>query len=142
MRTSATDVAFYLDTSAAVKLVQQETDTDALREWLDERERALVSSRLLHTELLRATRRVRPDLLGQARELLDHVTLLDVSADICERAGLLDPDGMRSLDAIHLASALALVDELEGVVTYDMRLRAAAVAVGLDVVAPDDESAS
>jgi predicted nucleic acid-binding protein len=131
-------VAFYLDTSAAVKLVQREAGSDELQAWLAGEERMLVSSLLLRTELLRATRRVRPDLLGRARALLDHITLLDVSMDVCERAGLLDPDGMRSLDAIHLASALTLIDELEGVVAYDVRLRAAAVAVGLTVIAPGD----
>ena len=131
-------MAFYLDTSAAVKLVQREAGSDELQAWLAGEERMLVSSLLLRTELLRATRRVRPDLLGRARALLDHITLLDVSMDVCERAGLLDPDGMRSLDAIHLASALTLIDELEGVVAYDVRLRAAAVAVGLTVIVPGD----
>ena len=138
MRTSATDVAFYLDTSAAVKLVQEEHGSAGLLAWMSERERVLASSALLHTELLRATRRSRPDLLGQARALLDHVTLIDVGQDVCERAALLDPDGLRSLDAIHLASAFALAEELEGIVTYDVRLRAAAIAVGLNVIAPGD----
>lgn len=128
-------MAFYLDTSAAVKLVQREAGSDELHVWLAGEERMLVSSFLLRTELLRATRRVRPDLLGRARALLDHITLLDVSMDVCERAGLLDPDGMRSLDAIHLASALTLIDELEGVVAYDVRLTGAALAIGLNVVA-------
>ena len=128
-------MAFYLDTSAAVKLVQREAGSDELQAWLAGEERMLVSSLLLRTELLRATRRVRPDLLGRARALLDHITLLDVSMDVCERAGLLDPDGMRSLDAIHLASALTLIDELEGVVAHDVRLTGAALAIGLNVVA-------
>ena len=129
-------MAYYLDTSAAVKLVQEERGSAALHAWMSERERVLASSALLQTELLRATRRSRPDLLVRARALLDHVTLIEVSWDVCERAGLLDPDGMRSLDAIHLASALALTEELEGIVTYDVRLAAAALEVGLTVVAP------
>ena len=91
---------------------------------------------LLHTELLRATRRARPDLLAAARALLDHVALLDISREVCDHAGLLEPDGMRSLDALHLASALALAEDLEGIVTYDTRLRDAALALGLEVVAP------
>lgn len=129
-------MAFYLDTSAAVKLVQQEHGSAALLAWMSAGERVLVSSLLLRTELLRVTRRTRPDLLAQARALLEHVTLLDVGWDVCERAGLLDPGGMRSLDAVHLASALAFVEELEGIVTYDVRLRDAALAIGLQVVAP------
>jgi uncharacterized protein len=135
-------VAWYLDTSAAVKLVQEEPGSKALVAWLGEGEeqgegeRELASSMLLHTELLRATRRARPDLLAAARALLDHVALLDVSREVCDRAGLLEPDGMHSLDALHLASALALAEDLEGIVTYDTRLRDAALALGLDVVAP------
>ena len=129
-------MAFYLDTSAAVKLVQEERGSAALLTWMAERERMLASSSLLHSELLRTTRRSRPDLLAQARALLDHVTLIDVGWEVCERAGLLDPDGIRSLDAIHLASALALAEELEGIVTYDVRLQEAALAAGLAVVAP------
>ena len=96
-------MAFYLDTSAAVKLAQHEHGSTALLAWMSAGERVLVSSLLLHTELLRTTRRSRPDLLAQARALLDHVTLLDVGWDVCERAGLLEPGGMCSLDAIHLA---------------------------------------
>lgn len=135
-------MAWYLDTSAAVKLVQEEPGSTALVAWLREGEgeregeRELASSMLLHTELLRATRRARPDLLAAARALLDHVALLDVSREVCDRAGLLEPDGMRSLDALHLASALALAEDLEGIVTYDTRLRDAALALGLEVVAP------
>jgi predicted nucleic acid-binding protein len=130
-------MALYLDTSAAVKLVQREDGSDALHGWLAARpEQTLASSVILHTEVLRATRRGRPDLLAQARELLDHVVLLDVSWEVCDRAGLLDPEGMRSLDALHLASALALAEDLEGIVTYDTRLRDAARALGLTVIAP------
>jgi uncharacterized protein len=133
-------VAWYLDTSAAVKLVQEEPGSKALVAWLwegqgkREGERELASSMLLHTELLRATRRARPDLLAAARALLDHVAMLDVSREVCDRAGLLESDGMRSLDALHLASALALAEDLEGIVTYDTRLRDAALALGLEVV--------
>ena len=129
-------MAHYLDTSAAVKLVQVEEGSDALAAWLASGERALVSSLLLHTELLRVTRRGRPDLLAKARALLEHVVLLDVGWEVCERAGLLEPGGMRSLDALHLASALTLAGDLEGIVTYDVRLRDAALAMGLTVVAP------
>lgn len=130
-------MAVYLDTSAAVKLVQREDGSDALRGWLAAHpEQVLASSVILHAELLRATRRGRPDLLGQARDLLDAIVLIEVSREVCERAGLLDPDGLRSLDALHLASALALAEDLDGIVTYDARLRDAAEGLGLRVVAP------
>jgi predicted nucleic acid-binding protein len=130
-------VALYLDTSAAVKLVQQEDGSDALRELITEvPARVLASSLLLHTELLRATRRGRPDLLDRARDLLDHVVLLDIGWEVCDRAGLLGPSGMRSLDALHLASALTLAEDLEAIVTYDARLRDAALELGLSVLTP------
>ena len=72
----------------------------------------------------------------QARAVLDAVTFVSVSADVCERAADLDPDTLRSLDAIHLAAALELGDELEGIITYDGRLAAAAQARGIVVFAP------
>ncbi len=130
-------MALYLDTSAAVKLVQEEPGSLALHRWLLGRQGSvLASSLLLHTELLRATRRGRPDLLAQARDLLARVVLIDLAWEVCERAAMLDPDGMRSLDALHLASALALAEDLEGIVTYDTRLADAALTLGLQVHAP------
>jgi predicted nucleic acid-binding protein len=130
-------VALYLDTSAAVKLVQEEDGSLALHSWLlGQPGSVLASSLLLHTELLRATRRGRPDLLAQARDLLAHVVLIDLGWEVCERAAMLDPAGMRSLDALHLASALTLAEDLEGIVTYDTRLADAALTLGLQVHAP------
>ena len=78
-RTSGPDLALSLDTSAAVKLVQREDGSDELRGRLAAHpEQVLASSVILHAELLRATRRGRPDLLGQARDLLDAVVLIEV----------------------------------------------------------------
>ena len=74
--------------------------------------------------------------LGRRDASSEQVVLLDAGWDVCERAGLLGPGGMRSLDALHLASALTLAGDLEGIVTYDVRLRDAALAMGLSVVAP------
>jgi predicted nucleic acid-binding protein len=70
-----------------------------------------------------------------ARRRLEALTLLSLTADISERAGDLDPAILRSLDALHLASALSLADELEGIVTYDERLGVAAGLHGVSVVA-------
>jgi predicted nucleic acid-binding protein len=68
--------------------------------------------------------------------VLDSVTLISVSTTILERAALLEPTTMRSLDSVHLATALDLGDELDVMVTYDHRLAEAAQASGLVVVAP------
>jgi predicted nucleic acid-binding protein len=129
-------LAYYLDTSAAVKLVVDEPESAALLEWLAQHEREVVSSDLLRTELLRATRRGAPDEVPRARAVLEAATLLELPTATFERAAALGPDALRSLDALHLAAALELGDELDGVITYDERLAGAAALHGIAVVAP------
>jgi predicted nucleic acid-binding protein len=129
-------VPYYLDTSALVKLVVAEAETVALREWLDIADRAPVSCDLTRTELMRSVRRATPDRLLAARAVLDAVTLLELTPAVFEEAGRLDPAIMRSLDAIHLAAALMLGDDLDGLVTYDERLADASRANGVVVIAP------
>jgi predicted nucleic acid-binding protein len=129
-------VAYYLDTSAAVKLVVAEAGSAALRSWLKDRHDEIVSSDLLRTELLRATRRGAPEQMHRARAVLDSVVLLSLPSATFERAVDLDPENLSSLDALHLAAALDLGDDLDGIVTYDDRLAAAARARGIRVVAP------
>ena len=127
---------FYLDTSAAVKLVVAERGSTALRRWLQSRDDRLFSSDLLRTELLRATRRAAPEQMVQARAVVDSLMLLRLTTDICERAAMLEPDLLRSLDALHLAAALEMGDELEGLVSYDQRMSQGAGTLGIEVVAP------
>jgi len=127
---------FYLDTSAAMKLVVAERGSTALRRWLEPRAERVFGSDLLRTELLRATQRTAPERMVQARAVLDSLVMLRLSTAICERAATLEPSLLRSLDALHLAAAVDLGDELEGFVTYDDRLAGAARAHGISVVAP------
>lgn len=127
---------FYLDTSAAVKLVVAERGSTGLRRWLHDREDGVFSSDLLRTELLRATRRVAPDRTVQARAVLDALILITLSTAVCERAALMGPDRLRSLDALHLAAAQEMGDELDGIVTYDRHMTDGAQALGYRVVAP------
>lgn len=129
-------MAFYLDTSAAVKLVVEERGSKALRSWIARTRASIVSSDLTRTELLRATRRGAPERMPQARAVLDSLILITLPTQLFERAADLEPDLLRSLDALHLAAALDLGDDLDGIVTYDDRLGAAAVAHGITVVAP------
>lgn len=129
-------MAHYLDTSALVKLVVAEPETDALRAWLADTDSEWVSSDLARTELMRAVRRSTPDRLVRAREVLDSLTLLAVTTSIFDAAGRLDPLVLRTLDAVHLAAALDLGDDLEAIVTYDDRLAEAAGANGIATVAP------
>jgi len=127
---------FYLDTSAAAKLVVVEQGTTALRRWIASHDDRLFSSDLLRTELLRATRKAAPEQMVQARAVLDSLVLVTLSTAICERAAVLEPEVLRSLDALHLAAALEVGDELEGIVTYDQRLARGARALGISVETP------
>lgn len=128
-------MVFYADTSALVKLVVAEAETVALRSWLAAG-RDIVASDLVRTELMRVVRRTVPDRALPAHQVLDAITLVEVTTAVFEQAGRLAPADLRSLDAVHLASALDLGDDLEGLITYDDRLAAAAVANGVAVVAP------
>ena len=125
----------YLDASAAVKLVVVESESAALAEYLTGTD-ARMSSRVVGVELLRAVRRLRPESEEHARELLAAMELVDLDAEITARASVLGPTGLRSLDAIHLASALALGSELDAFVTYDSRQADAAREAGLAVESP------
>ena len=127
-------MAYYLDTSAVVKLIVAERESVALRGWCTDK--VLVASDLVRTETLRAARRHSPEALTQARRALAALVTLGLTPEVCERAAELDPMILRSLDALHLASALQLADELEGVVTYDDRLGEACALLGVPVVAP------
>jgi predicted nucleic acid-binding protein len=129
-------MAFYLDTSAAVKLVVDEPGSKAMTAWARSHAGEVLSSDLLRTELLRATRRGAPEQMSGARAVLDSITLVGLPAPTFEHAAELDPDMLRSLDALHLAAALELGDELDGIVTYDDRLTRAAALKGIAVIAP------
>ena len=129
-------MAFYLDTSAAAKLVVAEPASKAMASWAAVHETGIVASDLLRTELLRATRRVAPNRMQRARAVLEALTLFNLTSATFERAATLDLEGLRSLDALHLAAALELGDELDGIVTYDDRMAAAASLYGVAVIAP------
>ncbi len=124
----------YLDTSAAVKLLLVETESLALRAFIGNQDWA--SSALLRTELIRALARVDPSVVPRALDLLAQPSLLAIGTQVLDAAALLSPPSLRSLDAIHLASALQLRDELTEFVAYDDRLLAAASALGMPVASP------
>jgi hypothetical protein len=126
----------YLDTSAFVKLVVPEPETAALVAALAVSAR-LVASEILEVEALRAVRRASgEDGAGAARAQLAGVRLLPLTASIRRRACELEPATLRSLDAIHLATALDLGERLACVYAYDARLATAAGGAGLRVCAP------
>jgi uncharacterized protein len=126
----------YIDSSAFMKLISLEPETDTLLRWLAEQRPTLFASELLRTEVIRAVRRFDPDALVVAKELLLTVNLLAMPSSTFARAAELDPQILRSLDALHLASALDLGDDLDVLVTYDDRLANACLLHGVAVVAP------
>jgi len=127
-------VAWYLDTSAFLKLVAAEAESTAMREWFRSHT-PVWSSQLLLTEAWRAA--IRLDLPDDVVEAaLATIWTVLPSATTFYAAGRLSPPVLRSLDAIHLATALEMGADLEGVVGYDERLIAAAKSHGLPVVSP------
>ena len=127
----------YLDASALVKLVVSEPESGALLDFLRLRPER-VSSALSLVEVPRALRRAGFGTAERrrARRLLTRLALIDVDHRILTAAAGFEPPELRTLDAIHLAAALAVGDELEGFVTYDRRLAHAAGRLDVDVVAP------
>ena len=129
--------AVYLDSSAFVKVIVTEPETAALRAFLGQRRGGrLVSSALLRAEAIRAVRHLGPPALATVREALRRVDLVGIDDRILDAAGILEPAILRTLDAIHIASALALGDDLDSVVTYDERMAEGARRLGLPVVGP------
>ncbi len=131
--------ACYLDASAIVKLAMAEAETPALRAHLAKHEH-LISSRLATIEVPRALRRRGPESEAAGAEalraVLDLLELVELDEGVAQQAATLAPPTLRSLDAIHLASALAIGEELTEFITYDARLAAAARGAGLEVRAP------
>ena len=124
----------YVDASAFVKLVVPEPESDAMTRAIAEWPRA-VSSALLTVEVRRAGTRAGADRIGIERALAA-VTLLPVTAEVRERAAGLPPPGLRTLEALHLASALLVRTELGAFFAYDRRLADAAAAAGLEAQSP------
>jgi uncharacterized protein len=132
-------MAWYLDTSAFMKLCVSEQRSTEMRAWADaeeERSGSLWSSELLLTEAVRAARRVSTEVLKATLDRLQRISIIAITTDTYVRAGELDPAILRSLDAVHLAAALTLGGDLEGIVTYDGRLAEAAGVLGLQTEAP------
>jgi predicted nucleic acid-binding protein len=132
--------ACYLDASALVKLATKEAESDALRhELAGYRDR--LTSRLATVEVPRALARRGPETAATASDVaqaLEVVTVIELDEGVASIAAGLEPVTLRSLDAIHLASALLIRDELSAFVTYDNRLGEAASRAGLTVVTPRD----
>lgn len=125
----------YLDSSALVKLAVREPESLALRRYL-RRKQPLVSSALARTEVLRALLPAGDEAMSRGRAVLQRIDLVRVNDRILNAAGVLRPPELRSLDAIHLATAQELGDQLGALVTYDERMVAVAKQLGYRIVQP------
>jgi predicted nucleic acid-binding protein len=127
----------YLDSSALMKLVRLESETTALRDCLAARpEEPVVSSELGRVEVLRAARRIGGRALAEARAVVGDIDLIPLDRAVQDLASDIGHPLLRTLDALHLASAILLSDELTAFIAYDQRLTSAAQAAGLAVTTP------
>lgn len=127
----------YLDSSALLKLLRAEAETTALQEWLTlHHEQSLITSELGRVEVLRAARRVGARVQAEARVLLGELDLVPLDRAVQDVASEIGDPLLRTLDALHLASAVLLAEHLTAFVAYDHRLAGAAQSEGLPVAAP------
>lgn len=129
----------YLETSALVKLIRIEPESDALDDWLDEHtELRWITSTLTEVELPRAVRAVAPEGLPVVPAVLARLDRFEIDEVIRSTAAAYPNPALRSLDAIHLATAqiAASAGPLTALVTYDNRLTEAAEALSITVLAP------
>ena len=127
--------ATYLDSSAIVKLVVPEPESAALMLYL-RRRRPLVTSALARTEVARALMPLGTNAVRRGLDVLRRLEIVRITDRILDIAGVVEPAELRSLDAIHLATAQDLGNELARIVTYDGRMAAAAASLGQKVVSP------
>lgn len=125
----------YADTSALAKLVVAEAETPALREWISRQDARLVTNVIGVVELRRLAARISQQALDTATLLLARIDRVALTPAALALAGQLPPPEVRTLDALHIASAAELL-ELQAVLTYDRRMADAAVGYGLPVESP------
>jgi hypothetical protein len=129
------ELVSYLDSSAIVKLIVKERESAALRRYLRGRQ-ALVSSALARTEVKRAVLQLGVTAMQRAEEVLNRIELVRMNNAVLNAAGVMKPDELRSLDAIHLATAALFETTLSDLITYDARMSTAAQAHGWAVASP------
>ncbi|MDP9116394.1 MAG: type II toxin-antitoxin system VapC family toxin [Actinomycetota bacterium] len=127
----------YLDSSALLKLLFEESESAALASWIAERaDTPMVSSELVSVEVVRATRRLDTAVVPAARALVSQLDLIPLNGGLIEEATDAGEPILRTLDAIHLASALSICSELTAFVAYDNRLLTAAQDAGIEPTSP------
>jgi predicted nucleic acid-binding protein len=127
----------YLDTSALVKLVVAEDESQSLQSFLSARaDDSLFSAALARTELIRAVAPNGAQAIADARDLLNSLDTVMLTRQLLDDAGTLLPLRLRSLDAIHLVAAQRAGNTLHAVITYDARMLSAAADLGISTASP------
>jgi len=127
----------YLDSSALLKLLFEERESAALDEWISARAGTpVVSSELAKVEVIGACRRLSTDVLPEAAALLAELDLIPLAGGVLNAAANVGETSLRSLGAIHLASALSIREDLSAFIAYDLRLVDSASAASLKTVQP------
>lgn len=132
---TSAELTLCFDSSALVKLVRPERETDALRTLLA-RAGQCYASALVRAEVPRAARRIGPRAIARAHLVVDELDLIDADEILLGESAKVGDAGLRTLDAIHLATAMSLGDDLDALVTYDRRMAGAARELGIPVEAP------
>lgn len=126
----------YFDTLALAKLILEERGSSDLRDFVTDSNVEVVSSEIAEVELIRAVMRTDERLMDTVLEILPQTVLLPISTPIRLRASQLPPSSLRSLDALHLATAIEIQPHLQAFVSYDQRLLDSAAEAGLSVFSP------
>lgn len=127
----------YLDSSALLKLLFEENESAALAQWISEQSNTpMVSSELARVEVVRAARRLDAKVVPAARALMLQLDLIPLNTGLLDEAADVGELLLRTLDAIHLASALSIRDDITAFVAYDNRLIAAAETAGIESIRP------
>ncbi|MCV7099023.1 type II toxin-antitoxin system VapC family toxin [Mycobacterium palustre] len=127
----------YLDTSALVKLVVKEKESQALKDFLSAHaDDSWFSAALARTELIRAVAPSGARAIAAARDILERLDTVMLTRQLLDDAGTLRPSHLRSLDAIHLAAAQRAGSSLRAVITYDTRMLSAAAELGISTASP------
>lgn len=131
----------YLDSSALLKLLFEESESEALAVWISERASIpMVSSEVAKVEVIRAARRLDANAVPAARALVSQLDLIPISGGLIEEAADAGEPLLRTLEAMHLASVLSIRAHLTAFVAYDNRLATAAQGVGVEVTRPSTEN--
>lgn len=125
----------YLDSSALVKLIVAEAESDALERFLEPRT-SFASAAVARVEVARAGRLRGPEAVSRIAGLYSKLELIRIDDPLLVAASRLAGPSLRSLDAVHVAAAQALGDALEALVTYDGQMQDAARDLGLPIAAP------